>query len=216
MKIIYTLIATRKDFDRNLLSAVKNTWLTTIKEPHEYYFLFGDCDENKINNNDINLNVNEGVYNVGYKMIETFKLLKDMDFDYLVRTNLSSYVIHDNVINYLSDKPKHKYWSGFGVNHFSSGSFYVLSKDMIEIILKNENNWDHKKIDDVAISELLFSLGFLNDYRNAKRYDVNNKIHNFNIELLKDNYHCRYAIKDKDRVIDSYHIRKTHDLLINK
>lgn len=72
--------------------AQKQTWDSINIEDVNTYFYFGDNNENIIIGDKILLNVNESIINCGRKTLECFDMIKDFNFDYIFRTNSSSYI----------------------------------------------------------------------------------------------------------------------------
>jgi hypothetical protein len=194
----------------------KNTWDSINVEGIETFYFFGDHDKDEIIDNRILINLKEttkiesdgnlSVTNSGLKTLKSFEMIKNMDFDYVFRTNSSSYVDKKLLIDFINNKPKTKYYSGFIGNHgkitFASGSGFFLSKDLINLLIENKNRWDHSLIDDVSIAGLLKEFGVSPE--NNPRYDVYNE----NIPL--DYFH--YRIKTRNRNDDC----KLMELIHNK
>jgi hypothetical protein len=101
---------------------------------------------------------------IGLKTIEAFKfILKNYDFDYIFRTNTSSYLDTRQLLKYLEDQPKSGLYSGvidqvFGSMKFVSGAGILMSKDVVQRVCEKEDNWKHGLADDVALSSLVAEL----------------------------------------------------------
>ena len=89
-------------------------------------------------------------------------VLATEDFDYLFRTNTSTYVDRQGLIDFAESLPRSGYWGGFlGVSDgitFTSGAGTLLSRDCVEAAVTAQ--WDWALIDDVALSRVLNSQGF--------------------------------------------------------
>jgi hypothetical protein len=113
------------------------------------------------------------------------------NYKHILRTNLSSFFILDELIKINKNLPDSNVYAGVCADTFVSGAGYWLSKDIVEYILNNRSNLNFNYYDDVVIGDLLKSF---------------NKI-----QLL------RYHISDVDPFIDTqtllpdllkhYHIR---------
>jgi len=189
--------------------AQKNTWDSINVEGVETYYLFGNHNTDEIVDKNILVNVGESFENAGHKTLKSFILLKDMDYQYIFRTNSSSYVDKKMLLDFISDKPTEKYYSGYIGNHngiiFSSGSGFFLSRDLVSLLIENADKWDHNNIDDVAIGDLLKKLGYTPEFNS--RFDVND---NENIPL--DYFH--YRLKTPNREFDiqnMFQIKKIKD-----
>lgn len=213
MNIIILIIATEKDYDRNLLEMTKKTWVSFFKDNYyKLYYLIGD-NENTIVDDILYSDVKEDIKSVGLKMINAFERINYENYDYVIRTNLSSYLNIYELVNFLKDKPRNKFWAGFGNINFSSGACYILSKDMVQLILNNRILWNHNKIDDVALSHMLHYDLKYNNYYNVKRLDI--KYISETLVLDSDIFHYRFCMKDPYRIIDSINMYKIHEIIIN-
>jgi len=74
------------------------------------------------------------------------------EFDYIFRTNLSSFVDLKKLKEFASKLPKKKCYAGsIQAGKYCSGSGFFLSKDMVELIVRNMDAVQYNLIDDVAI-----------------------------------------------------------------
>lgn len=102
---------------------------------------------------------------------KTFKALQycfeNLEFDYLLRTNLSSFYRLDALSAYLEGVPRVGFYAG-PVNSFEfegeegktfdyvSGSGILLSRNLIPIVLSKQNTISYDYIDDVWLGMALF------------------------------------------------------------
>lgn len=102
---------------------------------------------------------------IGAKTLATFAhALSSMDFDFIYRTNTSSYVHLPGLLEVASHLPLRRVYAGYpgyepDGHRFASGSGYLLSRDMVELVVANRESWPHEMIDDVALSHLISDLG---------------------------------------------------------
>jgi hypothetical protein len=192
----------------------KETWDSEEIDEVETFYYFGNHDKNVIVGRDIFVDVNESTENCGHKTINAFELVKNLEFDYIFRTNSSSYVDKKLLIEFIKTKPKLKYYSGFLGNYngvdFASGSGYFLSKDLVKIVLEQKNFWEHDVLDDVAIAKILFKNNIV-PFRND-RFDVVG-----NTEIPMGFFH--YRLKNIDRNFDiqtMYFIKNNKDEFHNR
>ena len=98
---------------------------------------------------------------IGLKTIAAFKyILENYEFDYLFRTNTSSYVDVPLLKRHLENKSSKSQYAGvighaFGKMQFASGAGILMSRDVVAQICKQENDWKHGLVDDVALAELV-------------------------------------------------------------
>ena len=160
--------------------------------------------------NAIYLTIAEGYQNCGYKTIRTFELTKDLDYDYIFRTNSSSYIDKEFLSEYLRNKPRNKYYSGIIGDHngikYAPGSGYVLSRDLVNIVLENVAQWDHSYIDDVSLGLVLKSKG--HTPTPGPRFDNHTKnIFQLFFNKIPLNY-FHYRLKSKNRSFDIVQMKK--------
>lgn len=147
---------------------------------------------------------------IGLKTILAFKhILENYDFDYLFRTNTSSYLDVAKILSFLDTQPKTNVYGGvvssaFGDLRFASGAGVLLSRDVIERVCRSEHLWKHGLIDDLALGELvstftdpkvpILPLERLDLYSLASAKATNN-------ETINANYHFRCKSKNAEETI---------------
>ena len=136
---------------------------------------------------------------IGRKTLDAFEIsVNELDFDFIYRTNVSSYVDLAKLNEFIQNKPLSNYYSGAIGNHqgisFASGCGYFISRDLVIKILENKELWNHDLIDDVSVGKLMtkhFEVGI----EEVMRIDidsvdsVSSKIRNGNRETF--HYRCK-------------------------
>jgi len=161
MKIIVLIIASDTDYYNNM----KEVWKTYMNI-HPNFTTFFICNQPDIpediivKENTIYIKDNEsyipGILN---KTIKSFEYcLNNFEFDYIYRTNLSSFIDFYKAYDYL-DKIKFNY-GGCGIGYhektyFASGCGFILSREGVKTLVDNKNLLDYNIYDDVAIGKLL-------------------------------------------------------------
>lgn len=105
----------------------------------------------------------ESLYNMGYKDIEAFEwVLKNKTFDYIARVNSNTYVDKKKLIDHVQSLPGEKYYGGLTVQDVPEWSWagcgLLISRDVIKTIINNKESWNHKDMEDKAMSMLVKSL----------------------------------------------------------
>lgn len=145
--------------------------------------------------------------------------LKAENFDYVLRTNLSSFYYFPNLLKTLKDLPKKQCYFSFplrskrlppGQNiNYGSGAGFILSIDLVEELVQNKNElWNCEIIDDAAIGRFFkdkveiipAERVVFNSLKKWKRADK---------KAIKNAYHFR--VKNKKP-----HLRLDHDIIIHK
>jgi hypothetical protein len=144
------------------------------------------------------------------KTIETMNFVNaTFTYKHILRTNLSSFFILDNLINNSTSLLQNNVYAGVILNHnnilFASGAGFWMSKDIVDIILTNKNNIDYFLNDDVAIGKLLNTIKITPmpryDLVNNVLYDDNAKLSILNNIIANKHYHIRIK-NDHNRNID--------------
>jgi hypothetical protein len=89
-------------------------------------------------------------------------MLDNYAFDYLFRTNTSTYVNRQLLANFVEELPVRRYYGGFigesnGIR-YASGTCTLLSRDAVEVIVADPQ-WEYNVIDDVAIGRSMRRAG---------------------------------------------------------
>ena len=98
---------------------------------------------------------------IGLSTIEAFRyVLENYEFEYIFRTNSSSYVNLHKLLKLTEALPKTRVYAGFEgtilrTTKFASGAGYLISRDIVEEICLNPQLWRHGLIDDVALADFV-------------------------------------------------------------
>jgi hypothetical protein len=98
---------------------------------------------------------------IGLSTIEAFSyVLENYDFQYIFRTNSSSYVNLQKLLRLTESLPKTGVYAGFEgrilrQTAFASGAGYLLSRDIVEAICLSPGLWRHGLIDDIALADFM-------------------------------------------------------------
>ncbi len=204
MKILIVVLSY---FDNSIYTkfyeSQNESWNSVHVEGVDTFFLIGNSSKDEIVGNLIKTNVGESLYNCGHKTIRAFELLKDYDYDYIFRTNSSSYIDKQMLKDYLLDKPRNNFYSGVIGNYnnilYASGSGLAISKDAVDLVLQKKDRWNHNYIDDISLGLLLGEFNVLPTL--APRLDIQ-KVDN---ETPMDYYH--YRIKTSNRLNDCQYMK---------
>ena len=200
MKILIVVLSfLDEDIYTKFFESQNKSWNSIEIDGVDTFFLVGNNDKDEIDGNLLKTNVTESIWNCGHKTLRGFELLKDYDYDYLFRTNSSSYVDKHLLKKYLSDKPKDNFYSGAIGHHsgvdFGSGCGYIISKNVVDLVLLKKEHWNHEVIDDVSLALLLNNLEIYP--QPSERFDITNN----DIVSIPNNY-FHYRLKTNDREHD--------------
>ena len=136
MKILISILSEeREHWYKELEAGIRETWGSKKNKFNEiidivYFYARPDLPENFITENDkLWVKHEENYFSTSGKNVMMLEhVLQNYDFDYLFRTNLSSYINLEKLIEYAKDKPKDNFYCGItgqptGCPHkFVSGS----------------------------------------------------------------------------------------------
>jgi hypothetical protein len=134
------------------------------------------------------------------------------EFDYVLRTNLSSFYVFPRLLQVLEKLPRKKCYfaSQTGVDSgIGSGSGFILSPDLAEIIVKNKKVFlGHKKSpDDVMIGNFLKKQGYkLSPHRRIDFLTLDDWF-NGRDSMPVDMFHFRVKTEDHLRLRDDIFIQ---------
>jgi hypothetical protein len=152
-----------------------------------------------------------------YLMSHKWKLLleyiKDWDYQYIFRTNSSSYICKRKLKEFAETLPKEKLYAGWTFTDSEdfggkcvSGAGIWLSRDTAEI-LRQEINPDFEMEEDVYCGRILRKHG-IKAIDDRSRFDVG---YSFSNDIPTNLYHYRF--KNADRIKDAENMKKIHLLL---
>ena len=170
-----------------------------------------------LENNEILTGIPDLYSLIGAKTLHAFEIsLRNCEFDYIFRTNVSSYLDLKGLQQFVEDKPRNGFYAGAIGNHqgvnFASGCGYFISRDLVNSVIEKRDLWDHNLIDDVSLGKLLTQE--LNvSIEGVNRIDFNSA--DLDSAQIKENsggnFHFRCKSENPD---DTIHIMKMlHQLL---
>ncbi len=200
-----------------------DTWDSIeVDNVHTFYF-YGDGDSDRVSNNLIFTDIKENLFTGGFyvnsplsacsKTIRALEIIDNIEYDYIFRTNSSSYVDKNMLYDFLFDKPRTNYYSGFigyenldiygskvDMIKYASGSGFFLSKDLVSLLLsKKESIEDNRFIDDAAIGRILNQNNIYPSMVSRVENDVNTE-------------HFHYRLRTNDRYFDINNMYKIFEI----
>ncbi len=109
----------------------------------------------------LHLDVSDNYQNIAKKTFLALEFINlNYDFDYIFRTNTSSFIDFQKLEKYISDNIENIDYSGSTLkasegDTIASGAGFFLSKKNVEIIVNNKKEFNVSLPDDVAIARLL-------------------------------------------------------------
>lgn len=167
-KILVLVLCSRNYLSKISSSSQRDIWGKYEKKIKFFHFV-GKVDKkngevnyiNKNNESYLLLNVDDGYSSIAQK---TLLALEDVysrfDFDFIFRTNTSSYINVNRLEKFISDNEKILEYCGKKLitengDTIASGAGFFLSRKNVELLLKKRNYFEESLPDDVAIARLL-------------------------------------------------------------
>jgi len=225
-KILVLILGCNKEPYISMQKAQLDTWISLKqKEDIEVFHYIGDSPNMYNDDKTIYLNTPDIIQNVSLKTLLAFKYVLDNNFNFthIYRTNSSSYVNLELLNRYIKDKPNTNFLagpSGFDPNFkvkFVSGSGFVISKDLVQLLINNLQKINIRTLDDVSISEFLVSKNNIPIYdivrMDAYNYEMLNTINKTNIN---NTFHFRLKSGSGDRSFDINAMKYIYNLIKEK
>lgn len=137
-------------------------------------------------------------------------VLKSYDFDYLFRTNTSSYVDSSKLLKFLEAQGRNNIYGGLVGRlcqniEFASGAGILLSRDLVEKLCDPKIKYKHGYVDDVAMGVAIAELGKDSiPILPLPRLDAYNLTAAISIDSqrIKENFHFRCKSNSAEETIE--------------
>jgi len=210
----------------------KETWNAEDVDNIDTYYIYGG-DRCEIIDKNIFTGIEEVLFSepggyfrsplsAGLKTIKALEMLNDIgiEYDFVFRTNLSSYIDKKILYKHLLDKSKKEYYSGFigkecrnifghKINEieYASGSGIILSKDFSDFLIEKKYEIDNESlIDDVAFGQVFNKNGIYPIFLN--RIDILNKSIDMKSDI--DFEYFFYRLRSNNRDLDIKNMYEIH------
>lgn len=204
--------------DMAIYRELQSIWRKYMKSnPYiDCYFYKGDPNlevNAKLDNDTLWIKIQEHYCNIYEKTLRAFEFFSDKfeRYDFIYRTNLSSFLVFDEYIKYCSSIPRNNFVSAIIGNYedftFPSGCGFTITPDLVLELLKE--NPQMVLIDDVSIGHWLSTRQI--KIHPVRRVDFTNDTTSL-LEYvpIKDVFH--YRVKNNDRRLDLF----IHSQLLRK
>ncbi len=195
---------------------IKKTWASREYKDVTILPYYGGNEKNQIDEGGIQVTAKDiGLENIYDKTMLAFKLAyENIDFDIMLRTNVSTYIRPDYLRSILKHvEPKDFFGSTWchplDEHCYFSGISLLFSRDVIKKILDADFKNKEGKVDDVYLGEIIENLypNYRGIYKNFKRLDImENSILRLKDPLFKINFSNIWAFRCKtphsDRNLD--------------
>lgn len=179
-----------------------------LKTRNEEIFWYKQGTNKQLKNKKTNLILNDlyvpssdDSLSMGYKTLDAFEwMLKNSEFEYLFRTNTSSYFSLQNLNEFIIKNLINSEFVYSGLIQetkdfennlvvFASGSGYILNRKTVQLIVENKELWNHDYWDDVSLALILKKFNI--EPQIGKRFDIRGNPFRQNIDVSNYHFRCR-------------------------
>ena len=228
MKILHIIIYSNSKFSDNIkegtyenMQKVLNNYYKKFNDNVSTYFVkYNEYVKNTygkeyyIEDNIIYINGKETfIPGILEKTLLAFKYVNNFNYDYLVRSNISTIIEFNRLISYLEENPIYYYgtgklvnlqWNGGGIfdstwygTLFASGTSIIFTKKAVNEIINNMNLFRMDIIDDVS-----FGIYVKEHKKNETLIEINKKhfyeVPNFSKDSYSINQFIEFIKNNKD------------------
>jgi len=150
---------------------------------------------------------------IGWKSLRAFEFLRSEGYEFVFRTNSSSFVDVNKLKNLIvSEKfPPSTFFGKDGIfcgQPFHSGAGYLLGSEAMYQLLVRKSRWNHLFLEDVALSLLIGGRAEVSiTHGPLSRLDISS-LHELNEctqRQLRENFHFRLKTKDHRETVTLAH-----------
>ena len=161
-KIIFLIISSDNEPVYAQMKELSPKYYSLFSDQIKFFFIENrQMVDNQVieDNNFLYINGTEsfipGIYQKSIKAIEYIN--NKYSYDFVIRTNLSTFWHMENLFKLLDIKPKERFAAGYAFQGFISGTGIIMSRDVGNLVASNPNSAYIG--DDLAISQTIQSLG---------------------------------------------------------
>jgi len=201
MKILILVVCCQDDKGEyiKLSNTIKQTWGKTGNENAKIFYLWCNGYE-PMDESDWVLNKEESYGMLLWKTLGFMFEHRHDEFDYVIRTNVGSFIHVERLLRYLEDKPRERFYCGqvgsYGDIKFVSGSCFILSRDLVMLSLRNIRKFGRDHIDDVSFGRFMMRFGIEPVFCKTKLRYIHEQAYDENT------YHWKLRSSDGKRYLD--------------
>ena len=201
LKILILVLSSKTYPSSRNKKAIKKTWGSNLQDNFKIIF-YESGEVEKIIDDTLFVEIDTSSKNLGYKLLLALDWCsRNIDYDFIFRTNTSSFVNTKELENYISNNLIDKEYAYCGIPlvrdykesdkkvNFLSGAGIILNKKTTQLILNKKKNWDHNEWEDVALGKLLEENGI--PFTSGRSQDIENNFYNNIIDKTNYHYRCR-------------------------
>lgn len=229
-KVLILVLSHDKPPYNKMVDTAIETWDSVEVENTETVYYFDGTRNNT--GKFIYVNVDSGFLSMGRKTVAALEyVLNNYEFDYIARIHSSIYCDKAALAEYIQNLPDKDYFAGSvaeSANKFQyvwGGTGFIISKDVVQRIVYNKLQWQHKYMEDESMSLLVnwlsipFSPGYagsidnMGDHWRCISYNGESITFNDFAELKRLNHHFYRVKQDGKRWVDEFIMKELFRVL---
>jgi len=231
-KVLILILSTTDQRYQEFITACKSTWVQRAEQRFvDCIFYQGGASSDILELNELKLAVDDSLEGTGIKLFRALEYIEKsgIEYDYIYRTNLSSYIFMNNFINWAKTIANKDLYAGVVVQAnlndrwpyrfmrrlaerfhpenyipFASGAGFCISRKNVQRVLTDEK-LDFGWVDDVMVGECLHRHGI--KVVPVSRIDFNGDSISYHADpsgKINQMEHCFHIrCRSKDRVRDA-------------
>lgn len=209
MKLLILVLACDNSPFKEINDCQKSTWDSVEVPDVETWFYYGNNNnEYRLSGKNIYCPCSDEYNMMHWRMKLAIDYLWDRPWDYIFRTNTSTYVRKDRIKNYIEKLGnKKKIYEGVPGGGYISGTGILMSRDVVDV-LKNNIDIYPTDSEDAYIGVTLARCGIVENDSGLKRLQYNFKEDSI---LQADYYRCKSEIM-MDGTFGYNNLDRTYDI----
>jgi hypothetical protein len=195
MRILIMVQATKLEPWHSIIEAQKATWDSVHEDGVDtIYYYSGDTFEQNGKDLYVRCPHEADMNNYRFKLALDWIFDSNCAYDYIFRTNASSYVDKKRLKSWLMDKPRTNFYCGIDGGGFASGCGFALSTDLVNILRTID---DYPTASEDCLIGVYLERAGIKVTPGAHRFD-----YYFSCDEVPITYHYRCKSNDEDRTKD--------------
>lgn len=208
-KILILVLSYNDGVYAELMKSQQQTWDSVEVDGVRTVYYYGG-GKGWVNEKEFSAEASDAYYTMAHKCVEAMKAVNLDSFDFIWRTNSSSYICKKRLVEFAKTLPKEKCYAGWKIDgslgyDIVSGAGFMITPDVAKILIEKTDVFFERE-EDVLFAEVLFKNG-IEIIDDKSRYDVGEYVLPY--DTPTDRYH--YKLKNGDRLHDAANFFKLHE-----
>lgn len=200
MKILILVLSYNDGVYAELMKSQQQTWDSIEVEGVRTVYYYGG-GKGWVNEKEFSANSKDEYYLMHDKLLDCLKEVIDWDWDFVWRTNSSSYINKQRLVEFCNGMPKEMCYAGWELQgqgwNSVSGAGILMSKDVVKTFMEVADR-NFLREEDIYIGQVLneVEMPIIDD---KSRYDVTSQFS----EIPLDRFHYRFKTGDRYRDVEN-------------